>query len=187
MGRDVFLYDPPESFVAKAIVAGGRTDFQLQARTGGRVTSVAVDEGQLQVLAERITALLDEMRSRFGEQVEIPDAPSGVIPEEDFFDAPPEPTFRVGSMGLGWNPRTHRLIIEAHAETTDDFEVPDLETDPPGAPPCLRVRLTGTQARDFATRATKIADFGPADCPFCNQPLNPLGHICPRSNGQHYW
>ena len=49
--------------------------------------------------------------------------------DDDPLDAPIEEDFRVGALGLGWNAETDRLIIEAHAASEDDTDVPDLESD----------------------------------------------------------
>jgi len=47
----------------------------------------------------------------------------------------------------------------------------------------LRVRLSPAMALGFAQRATRVLAGGRPACPFCGQPLNPEGHICPRKNG----
>ena len=89
-------------------------------------------------------------------------------------------------MGLGWNGEIDRVVIELHAVVEDDeFDVPDLDENdvPDNAPACLRVRLTGAQGRDFVARATALVSAGRPPCPFCHLPLEPAGHICPRSNG----
>ncbi|HUR73309.1 MAG TPA: DUF3090 family protein [Sporichthya sp.] len=38
-------------------------------------------------------------------------------------------------------------------------------------------------ARAFAKRANSVVSAGRPACPFCGLPLDPAGHICPRSNG----
>ena len=42
---------------------------------------------------------------------------------------------------------------------------------------------TTDQARAFARRAAGVVAAGRPPCPFCGGPLDPEGHICPRSNG----
>ena len=101
----------------------------------------------------------------------------------DPLDAPVTEEFRVGAMALGWNGESELVIIEAHEVVEDEDDVPDLEEDPEDGPPCLRVRLTGAQARAFAKRAMSVVSAGRPPCPFCNLPLEPSGHICPRANG----
>jgi uncharacterized repeat protein (TIGR03847 family) len=181
--RQVHLFDQPERFVAGTVGQPGERQFFLQARDGGRVVSVALEKTQVQVLAERVDALLDEVVRRTGGEASVPaTAPLG-SDDLDPLDPPVTEEFRVGAMGLGWNGDTELLIIEAHEVVEDEDEVPDLEEDPEDGPAVLRVRLTGAQARAFCKRALSVVAAGRPPCPFCNQPLEPGGHICPRANG----
>ena len=45
------------------------------------------------------------------------------------------------------------------------------------------VKITASYARDFVARAQALVSAGRPPCPFCLQPLDPSGHICPRANG----
>jgi uncharacterized repeat protein (TIGR03847 family) len=182
--RQVLLFDQPERFVAGTVGQPGERQFFLQARDGARVVSVALEKQQVQVLAERVDALLDEVVRRTGGEAPVPaTAPIG-SDDTDPLDAPITEDFRVGAMALGWNGDSELVIIEAHEVLEDDeAEVPDLEEDPEEGPTVLRVRLTGVAARAFAERALVVVSAGRPPCPFCNLPLEPSGHICPRANG----
>ena len=59
MASLIHSFDPPERFVAGTVGPPGQRTFFLQARTGPRVTSVALEKQQVLVLAERIDELLD--------------------------------------------------------------------------------------------------------------------------------
>jgi len=162
VARQVFLFDQPDRFVAGTVGQPGERQFYLQARDGNRVVSVALEKQQVQVLAERVDGLLDEVVRRSGGETTVPaTAPLG---SDDLnpLDPPVTEEFRVGAMALGWN---------------------DLEEDPDDGPPVLRIRLTGAAARAFAKRAMSVVSAGRPPCPFCNLPLEPGGHICPRANG----
>lgn len=183
MAREVFLFDQPDRFVAGTVGQPGERQFYLQARDGSRVVSVALEKQQVQVLAERVESLLDEVVRRSGGETTVPaTAPLG-SDDLDPLDAPVSEEFRVGAMALGWNGDSELLIIEAHEVVDDEDDVPDLEEDPDEGPPVLRVRLTGAQGRAFAKRALSVVSAGRPPCPFCNLPLEPGGHICPRANG----
>jgi hypothetical protein len=185
MPRELFEFDPPDRFVAGTVGQPGERTFFLQARAGSRLTSVVLEKQQVSVLAERLDQLLDEVLRRAASPLPIPDAASGALDLEPL-DVPITEEFRVGSMGLGWNGEIERVVIEVHAVSeSDEFEVPGLDEDdvPDDAPPCLRVRITGAQARDFAARAGALVAAGRPPCPFCHLALDPDGHICPRSNG----
>jgi uncharacterized repeat protein (TIGR03847 family) len=47
----------------------------------------------------------------------------------------------------------------------------------------MSVRLQPTDARAFVARTVKVLSSGRPPCPFCGEPLDPLGHLCPRRNG----
>lgn len=184
MPRLLLVFDQPERFVAGTVGQPGERQFFLQARDGARVVSVGLEKQQVQVLAERVDGLLDEVVRRTGGEAPVPaTAPLG-SEDLDPLDTPVTEEFRVGAMALGWNGDTELVIIEAHEIVEDDeVEVPDLEEDPDEGPACLRVRLTGAAARAFCKRALSVVSAGRPPCPFCNLPLEPSGHICPRANG----
>ena len=65
------------------------------------------------------------------------------------------------------------------ADDEDDADLPWS-----GMPPqSLVVVLPPGPARAFALRCTAAIEGGRPSCPFCGQPLDPAGHICPRANG----
>ena len=184
MARLLLVFDQPERFVAGTVGQPGERQFFLQARDGARVVSVGLEKQQVQVLAERVDGLLDEVVRRTGGEAPVPAAAPLGSEDLDPLDTPVTEEFRVGAMALGWNGDTELVIIEAHEIVEDDeTEVPDLEEDPDDGPACLRVRLSGAAARAFAKRALSVVSAGRPPCPFCNLPLEPSGHICPRANG----
>jgi len=46
-----------------------------------------------------------------------------------------------------------------------------------------RFHVSRSQAAAFAERAAALVQAGRAPCPICGRPINPGGHVCPRSNG----
>jgi len=184
VARLLLVFDQPDRFVAGTVGQPGERQFFLQARDGARVVSVGLEKQQVQVLAERVDGLLDEVVRRTGGEAPVPAAAPLGSEDLEPLDPPVTEEFRVGAMALGWNGDTELVIIEAHEIVEDDeTEVPDLEEDPDDGPACLRVRLSGAAARAFAKRALSVVSAGRPPCPFCNLPLEPSGHICPRANG----
>ncbi|MEV0849075.1 DUF3090 domain-containing protein [Streptomyces sp. NPDC049954] len=191
MSRQVFLYDPPERFVAGTVGLPGRRTFFLQASAGGRVTSVALEKTQVAALAERMDELLDEVVRRSGGNAAVPAVAPSEIADSAPLDNPVEEEFRVGTMALAWDGDEQRMIIEAQAlveldaESEDDLAAAEeqLLQDDENGPPMLRVRLSGAQARAFAKRALDVVNAGRPPCPLCSLPLDPEGHVCPRQNG----
>ncbi len=180
----VYDYDPPERFVAGAVGEPGQREFFLQAVSGSRVTSVGCEKAQVQVLAQRVDELLDLVVSRSGGTAPIPAvAPDGSV-DTDPLAAPIEADFRVGVMSLAWDGERQRVVIEA-LQVTEQDDVGDpaeaVEADPSLG--LLRVSIDGAAARAFVVRAEAVVAAGRPPCPFCGDPLDASGHVCPRSNG----
>jgi uncharacterized repeat protein (TIGR03847 family) len=184
MPRQVFLFDPPERFVAGTVGQPGQRTFFLQATDGERVTSVALEKTQVQVLAERLGDLLDEVRRRGGDApAEAPKELEDVAP----LDQPILEEFRAGTLAIAWDGDDGLVVVEAHEfvegaeETEDDTE--DHADDEEENGDVLRVRITPAAARAFVQRALRVVAAGRPPCPLCGRPLDPEGHICARLNG----
>jgi uncharacterized repeat protein (TIGR03847 family) len=194
MPRRRYIFDPPDRFVAGTIGEPGDRTFFLQAREGGRVVSVALEKVQVAVLAERLSALLDELDLRgIAPETEEPAADDSPTVDDDGpldeapLDEPLNEAFRAGSLTLGWDGGAERVLVEARA-TDEDGEAIDPDDDDEEdeeGPDLLRVRMTASAARSFVARAAHVVAAGRPPCPLCGAPLDPLGHICPRRNG-HY-
>jgi uncharacterized repeat protein (TIGR03847 family) len=191
VSRQVFLYDPPERFVAGTVGLPGRRVFFLQASAAGRTTSVALEKAQVEALAERIDELLDEVVRRSGGNTSVPAVAPAELSDSAPLETPVEEEFRVGTMALAWDSENERMIVEAQAlveldaDSEEEFAEAEerLLRDDENGPPMLRVRLSGTMARAFAKRALEVVNAGRPPCPLCSLPLDPEGHVCPRQNG----
>lgn len=177
MPRQILTHDPVDRFVVGTVGAPGERTFFVQARTRGLLTSVVVEKQQVSVLADRLADFLVDVAQRYDQEVPEPGPP-----DLEPLDVPLVEEFRVGAIAFGWDPATDRLLFELHATTDDDVDPTEL-TDEDEGPPLLRVRATLAQVVDFVDRARKVVAAGRPPCPFCQQPLDPRGHICPRSNG----
>jgi uncharacterized repeat protein (TIGR03847 family) len=202
--RRIYDFGVPDRFVAGTVGQPGNRTFFLQARKGSALVSVVLEKVQVQVLAERLALLLAEIARR---GVQVPEA---LAPSDDDTSPLGEPlveAFRVGTMTLGWDPEHEQIVIEARAqqeadedEEDDDEEDDDEEDDDdededdepvsleiddsdPDGPDLVRARLTPLAARAFVERSLRTVAAGRPPCPFCGQPLDPTGHICPRKNG----
>lgn len=186
MTRRIFIFDPPDRFIAGAIGAPGHRTFYLQARSGERVVSVALEKVQVAVLAERLGRLLEELERRG--LAEVPPESTTDPARPAMLDEPLNEAFRAGTLTLGWDPEDERILIEARAlrpeDEVEDEEPPDWRDDDPAGPDVLRVRITPAAARAFVEAAAAVVAAGRPPCPLCGAPLDPTGHLCPRRNGQ---
>ena len=186
----VHRYDAPDRFVAGTVGQPGERTFFLQARQGNRITSVACEKQQVSVLAEHLDRVLDEVVRRSTGPSEVPPS-STRARDTDPLDAPITEEFRVGTMTIAWDPTIDRIVIELFSNV--DVEEPEdeaaevapepEESDEISADEVFVVKITAAYARDFVARANALVSAGRPPCPFCLQPLDPEGHICPRANG----
>jgi len=159
---------------------GSRTFF-LQAREDSLLVSLKVEKNQVAALAERLAELLHENPA------------SSPIPEISELDLE-EPTladFVVGSLGLSFSSDDDRVVLVCEElvrlDQNDDLEEDDLDDDeddedgPQGA--VARFGCTRGQAAALAMRGATLVATGRAACPLCGYPLDPRGHVCPKTNG----
>ncbi|MDN5758215.1 MAG: DUF3090 domain-containing protein [Tomitella sp.] len=180
MPRAIHIFRTPERFVAGTVGEPGDRTFYLQVREDDRLVSVLLEKQQVQILAERIGALLGEVHRRFG--AELP--PENVAVEDlDPLQMPVDAEFRVGTMGPGWEADAGAVVVELLAATETPLDESVVLDDTEEGPDTVRVFLQPTQARKFSARTDLIVDAGRAPCPLCGEPLDPEGHMCVRTNG----
>jgi uncharacterized repeat protein (TIGR03847 family) len=169
-------YDPPQRFVAGTVGEPGQRTFFLQASEPGRVTSVGLEKQQVQLLGERVNALLDEMMRAHGGDPDIPAVITDEHVDSEPLETPIEEDFRAGTMTLAWDEESKRIIIEVFALDEEAEEGATSEE-------ALVVVLTPADARAFCMRAAQVVAAGRPSCEFCGEPMDPVGHLCPRMNG----
>ena len=173
MTRKILVFEDPRRFIAGTVGMPGERTFFLQASDGRTLTSVALEKAQVAVLADGLEELLEQISAGQGQLA--PD-------DNDPLEVPLDEEFRAATLGLGWDPQRERIVVEAHA-LSDDREAADVGDDDPAAADTLRVLIDPAHARAFVRRARALVAAGRPPCPFCLQPLDASGHICPRSNG----
>lgn len=186
-------YDPPDRFVAGTVGEPGQRTFFLQARAGNRLTSVALEKQQVQILGERVDELLDELLRSGETDTLIPAVTPTEMVDTAALDQPIEEEFRAGTITLSWDAEAERVVIEVFPVVeleapvepleTDEDQLVDLPLDEPEPDELFVVRLPVDLARAFATRAASVVAAGRETCPFCGGPIDPAGHLCPRANG----
>ncbi|CAM2762933.1 DUF3090 domain-containing protein [Skermania piniformis] len=182
MPRSVHEFRTLDRFVAGTVGEPGARSFYLQVVHSSRVVSVALEKQQLQVLADRMGLLLDEVHRRFG--ADIPPVQTEVS-DTNPLEMPIDTEFRVGTMGLGWDADAGSVVVELLAVTDTELDESMVLGDAEEGPDAVRVFLTPIQARQFALRSERVVSAGRPPCPLCEQPLSAEGHICTRTNGYH--
>jgi uncharacterized repeat protein (TIGR03847 family) len=181
-------FDWPDRLVIGTVGQPGERTFYLQARAGRQLVSIALEKQQSAALAERIEEILDELMSEDGNPFSVPAlTPEGLV-DNDPLEQPVEEQFRAGGMGLGWDPATAQIVIEAfpiievdaeELEGLGETEV-EIEVEPEEV---LVVRIPVGAARAFAKRTREVVGAGRPLCPLCSLPMDSDDHVCELPDG----
>ncbi len=109
MPRAIHVFRTPDRFVAGTVGEPGDRSFYLQAVHDARVVSVLLEKQQVQVLADRMGLLLEEVHRRFGTAVP---PETGELDDLSPLVTPLVVEFRVGTMGLGWDAEAESVVVE---------------------------------------------------------------------------
>jgi uncharacterized repeat protein (TIGR03847 family) len=179
MDHAIDVFRTPDRFVAGTVGQPGNRTFYLQAVHDKRVISVMCEKQQVAVLAERIGALLTEVNRRFG----TPLPPEAEVTDLSPLVTPIDAEFRVGTMGLGWDAEAQSVVVELLAVTDVAIDASVILDDAEEGPDAVRVFLSPESAQQFAARSHRVISAGRPPCPLCDEPLDPEGHLCVRTNG----
>ena len=180
MPRRVHEFYWPDRAVVGTIGPPGSRTFYLQVRAGSQLASIVLEKQQSALLAEKIDEILDRLIAVEGNPYSVPVSTPPELVDNDELESVEE-LFRSGAMGLGWDPATAQLVIEAYpvteADPEDDVDAlpfgdDDAETD------VLLLRMPVGAARAFAQRAREVVGAGRPACPLCGYPVDPDGHTC---------
>jgi uncharacterized repeat protein (TIGR03847 family) len=169
----------PEVFTTDYIGEPGSRTFYLQARDASRALSYLIEKQQVLVLAEK----LKEMLVLIDDADPITGAPPARDPALQLA-GPVEPEWRIGVIGLAYEEDRDRLTVlvrpaSEEAGEPDDLDDADLDDAGEGA----RFLLRRDQVRSFVRHAEAVVDEGRPLCQLCGLPIDPIGHMCPASNG----
>ena len=163
-----FDFEEPDHFTAGAIGKPGERVFYLQAREKTVLVTLKCEKEQVRALAEYLSGLITKLG-----------APKGAIPTEMDLVPFAEPAWIVASMGVGYDEEHSRVVVDAHELFEEEEEGQRAGEEPASG----RVRITPEQAQAFADRAKELMKGSRPNCPVCSGPMDPTGHVCPRSNG----
>lgn len=164
---------PVRHITTDAIGPPGKRVFYIQGRTADQVVTLIVEKLQVLALAEGAEEFLEQLQRRFPHLT----PPEGAYEEEAMHIHPPvDPLFRVGALGLGYDPENDLIVIQA------------TELLPEGADPetarVVRFWCTREQLWAMCRWGREVAARGRPICPQCGQPMDdPQNHFCPKKNG----
>lgn len=153
-----------ERLVVGTIGEPGQRVFYLQAREGPQLLTLKLEKIHVAELSSRLLELIEDWPELDTSEIE---------PGE--LEAPVEADFVVGTLSLGFHDDEQERIVLIAEEL-----VPDEERENASV---ARIVVTRAQVAALARHGAELVGAGRAPCPLCGYPLDPRGHVCPRSNG----
>ena len=165
---------PVDKLTAGAVGDPGRRTFYLQARIGSELITILVEKQQVELLGASILEILATVGAETGE---------GPGEDELELEEPLEPRWRGGKLSIGYEERRDLMLLEVE-ELVPEEDDPDAG-DPADRPEPDRVRIWATREQMLALsrHSATVAAQGRPTCPYCGNPMDPEGHICPAMNG----
>jgi uncharacterized repeat protein (TIGR03847 family) len=159
-----FRLDAPDHFTVGTVGPPGQRIFYLQGRQGRALVTLKCEKTQVAALGDYLAGLLARMKG------DTPAAGIGPALLE-----PIDAAWPVGSLGVGYDEPSDRIIVVAN-EAVDD------EQETPGEAASARFAITRAQASTYVAHAAKLQRAGRPTCPMCGEPKDDT-HVCPRANG----
>jgi uncharacterized repeat protein (TIGR03847 family) len=166
---------PVSHITTDAIGQPGKRVFYIQGWHKERTVTLIVEKIQIQSLAVGVEQFLADVQVKFPGLTE---ASADYTEEKMHIHPPVDPLFRVGEMGLGYDP-DNDLVVLAAREVQVEGKDPE-ETN------VVRFWCTRSQIRAMARWAVELASRGRPICPQCSEPMEPEGHFCPKKNGHKH-
>ncbi len=88
-----------------------------------------------------------------------------------------EPEWAVGSIRLGYEGTSQRIAVVLEEFQTEEQQLAEAE------PATALIMISTTQAAALVSEIGELVAAGRPPCPHCGYPLDPSGHVCPKSNG----
>ncbi|MBT1674819.1 DUF3090 domain-containing protein [Curtobacterium aurantiacum] len=162
-------FDWPDRLVVGTIGRPGERAFYIQARSGRRVTSVALEKEQTAVLADKIDELLDEVATVDDNRFSVPPSVPVELRDPEPLDQPVEAEFHAGALSLGFDPSTAQVVIEAYPiddeveivseESEDGIEI-EAVVEIPEPAELFQVKIPVGTARAFVERTREVVAAG---------------------------
>ncbi len=173
---------PVGHITTDAIGPAGKRIFYIQAWKEDRTITLTVEKVQIQSLAVGVEQFLADVNTKFAD---LPDASADYDEDQMHVHPPVDPLFRVGQLGLGYDPEADLVALELR-------EAPEPEVEEQGSKEAkeelsvVRFWCTRSQIRAMANWGLELAARGRPLCPQCGQPMEPEGHFCAKKNGNKH-
>ena len=176
MQRPYHDLKPVDSLVAGTEGPPGQRVFYMQGRKDDLLVTLRMEKEQVALLATSIANLLQDIE-------DLPEPDPASVPMAEL-EHPLEPLFFVTQMGLGYEKSEELFALFMQGVHPSDAEEEfDEEDDEEARLMLVRFWADSSQLQAFSDRALLVVEAGRPTCPLCHEPIDPDGHLCPRSNG----
>ncbi|RME71055.1 MAG: DUF3090 family protein [Chloroflexi bacterium] len=170
MPGELIDFRPVTRITIDAVGPPGQRVFLLQASYGNTTVTLKLEKEQARVLAVSILELLDELNEKYPRPLIQTNRP---LSSDLILQEPMEPVFAIGQIGLGYETHDDLVVLVVQELRADEQQ--DLST--------ARFWATREQMQAMSEHALKVVEHGRPICPLCDQPIDPDGHFCPKTNG----
>jgi uncharacterized repeat protein (TIGR03847 family) len=172
-------FDFVDVITAGAVGEPGRRTFYIQARAGVRTVTIRSEKQQVAAIGKYLRRALAHLP-----------VPEGQPPRSVMQLAEPvQEAFVLGAIALEFNRSNDEFVLHlkefaplSQDDDEDDLEEEDEDDLENTSGARARVSMTRAQAMAFCDNADRIVSAGRPDCEYCELPINPDGHFCPRMN-----
>jgi len=148
---------------AEAIGQPGNRRFRLLVRSTSQTAAVWMEKQQLAGIGEWFEETVKKLDDDSGDKPpDVEPTPFGAI-----FDV----EIQVLQVALGYQEDGGLFVIQVFDDQASVEE------------PAFYCRLTRGQCRVLSRKISEVVAGGRPICPLCGRPMEPEGHVCPRSNG----
>jgi uncharacterized repeat protein (TIGR03847 family) len=168
-----YEFEEVDSFTSGAIGQPGQRVFYLQARAGDRLVTVRCEKQQVAAIADYLKRVM----------VDLPPPEDRSLGGPGELQQPIDAVFVLGPIGLGYDRSSDRIVVQLEEMLPggiDPEDVDDVDDDVDRGQ--IRVYVKRSQAAAFCDRAEQVVAAGRPNCQWCDLPIDPDGHPCPRMN-----
>lgn len=160
---------PLSLIFAEAIGQPGQRRFCLKALSErGESAALWLEKEQLTALGDAIETVLE------GESYQYERPPLDDAPADPAFPLNAGSEMQIAQLSMGVNPERQSIVLIG-ADSADPESVTE----------ALSVEFDFRRGYELRRQIREVVAAGRPPCALCGGPIDPSGHICPKSNGHH--
>ena len=163
---ETYELGPALFIAADAIGQPGQRRFRIRLMNDEQQSAVVwLEKEQLSALGDALETVLREEGYQYERQ------PFDDLPPEPVFPLNPTVDFVAAQLSMGVNRATQQIVIIAGDGDDEGVSV--------------TTEISYQRGFELRREITDVVAAGRPPCPLCGAPMDPTGHVCPRSNGHH--